>query len=154
MGNQITLKIPTVKEDGTPDHALCDVPLACDVGEVSDSFHTFNELYEHRYLLFCMASRLAFDLGLRGAPEHLYCWKSRKHWIDGELVPVWDGWFVAGIALSGFVYNKEKEKMITYHLPLEYWDLFLGIEREQAPPHDGHTSQDVIERLREWLKRR
>jgi len=115
-----------------------DIDVECDAGEVSDGFHTFNELYQHRYLLFCGMAALAFSKGRQ------YCWKSKTHWIDSDLESVWDGWFVAGIELGG--------KMITYHLPLTYWNLFEGIEREQAPPHDGHTSQDVISRLREWLK--
>jgi len=116
-----------------------DIDVPCEPSQVSDGYHTFNELYEHRYLLFCALSQMA---SLRREPP--YFWKSRTHWIESELQPVWEGWFAAGIELDG--------KMITYHLPLTYWDLFEGIDREQAPPHDGHTSQDVIERLREWLK--
>jgi hypothetical protein len=142
--SHIILPVPTVKEDGAPSREMCIIPLACDVGEVSDGYHTFNELYQHRYLLFCAMSRLAFDLGFRGQREALYCWKSHQHWINGELMPVWDGWFVAGIELNA--------EMITYHLPLDLWGLFLGIERETPPLHDGHTSLDVIERLKEWLK--
>ncbi len=143
MGNQII--IPHSEAVGGPQA----LNIGCDAGEVSDGYHTFNELYQHRYLLFCGMARILWRMNIS---RQYYAWKSRTHWINGELQPVWDGWFVAGIELSGFVYNKEKEKMITYHLPLEYWDLFDGIEREQAPPHDGHTSQDVIERLKEWLK--
>jgi hypothetical protein len=115
--------------------------ILCDTSKVSDGYHTFGELYQHRFLLFCGMAYLAIRMPFEGT---LYCWKSKTHWIYGELQPVWDGWFVAGIEIGG--------KMITYHLPLEYWDLFDGIEREQAPPHDGHTSQDVIDRLKEWLK--
>lgn len=115
-----------------------ELMIPCDAGEISDGYHTFNELYEHRYLLFCGVAALAWSKGRQ------YCWKSRTHWIDGNLEPVWDGWFVAGIEIGG--------KMITYHLPLEYWSLFNGIDRLKAPPHDGHTSLDVIERLKEWLK--
>lgn len=114
--------------------------ISSDVGEVSDGYHTFNELYQHRSLLFCAMVKIAGKR--RDTP---YCWKSLQHWIDGELQPVWSGWFVAGIELGG--------KMITYHLPLEYWGLFDGIERLKPPRHDGHTSQDVIERLKEWLKK-
>lgn len=139
MGKHITVLIPTINEDGKPASEGCIIPLAYDVGEVSDGYHTFNELYQHRFLLFCALSRMSVT-----NRDNLYCWKSKTHWIDGELQPVWDGWFVAGIEL--------RRKTITYHLPLEYWPLFDGIERKQAPPHDGHTSQDVIERLKEWLK--
>jgi hypothetical protein len=135
MGKQIIL--PNSEAVGGPR----TINIHCDAGEVSDGYHTFNELYEHRYLLFCGMSTLAMRASFDKA---LYCWKAHTHWIDGKIEPVWDGWFIAGVELN--------KKMITYHLPLEYWDLFNGIEREQAPPHDGHTSQDVIERLREWLK--
>lgn len=134
MGNKISF--PQIIEDQLMTTTF---ELPCDAGEVSDTYHSFNELYQHRFLLFCALAQMAW---LRRDPP--YCWKSKTHWIDGDLQPVWDGWFVAGIEIGG--------KMITYHLPLEYWDLFDGIEREQAPPHDGHTSQDVIERLKEWLK--
>jgi len=108
-------------------------------GQVSDGFHTFDELYTHRHLLFCALSHMA---GLRRyAP---YRWKSRRHWWNGIVEHVWDGWFIAGIELSG--------RMITYHLPDACWNLFDGIERVDPPPHNGHTSQDVIERLRRWLE--
>jgi|SRR5882672_3146735 len=113
--------------------------IPCDAGEVSDGYHTFNELYEHRHLLFCALSQMA---DLRREPP--YVWKSRNHWIEGKLEPVWPGWFLAGIDLGS--------GMITYHLPNECWDLFRGIERETPPLHDGHTSQDVIERLKGWLE--
>jgi hypothetical protein len=143
MANFIFYPRVTETESGRQNHpGVVDIP--CDAGEVSDGYHTFNELYEHRHLLFCAMSRLSFDLAFRGQREALYCWKAHTHWIDGKIEPVWDGWFIAGIEIGG--------KMITYHLPIEYWNLFNGIEREQAPPHDGHTSQDVIDRLREWLK--
>lgn len=134
MGNQIVL--PHSEAVGGPQ----TLNIHCDAGEVSDGYHTFNELYQHRFLLFCALSQMSVT-----NRDNLYCWKSLQHWIDGKLEPVWDGWFVAGIEL--------RKKMITYHLPLEYWNLFDGIERKTPPPHDGHTSLDVIERLKEWLKR-
>jgi hypothetical protein len=143
MGKEITLQIPVVSEDGKLSHEPCVVPLAFDVSEVSDGYHTFGELYDHRFLLFCAMSKLGDDDG-----PALYCWKSKTHWIDGRLEPVWPGWFIAGIDLR----TNKRPQMITYHLPLEYWDLFGGIERDGAPPHDGHTSADVISRLKEWLK--
>ncbi len=40
---------------------------------------------------------------------------------------------------------------ISYNLPERYWDrLSTLITHEQFPNYDGHTSQDVIERLRAW----
>jgi hypothetical protein len=42
---------------------------------------------------------------------------------------------------------------ITYHLPDHLWNLLEGIpELECAPKWDGHTSQDVVERLKSWVK--
>jgi len=142
--SHITLMIPVVKEDGTKGAEGCIVALAGDVSEVSDGYHTFGELYEHRHMLFCALARVAFDLAFRGQKEALYCWKSSNHWVDGKLESVWPGWFLAGIEL--------RDKMITYHLPLTYWSLFYGIDRDTPPKHDEHTSADVIERLKEWLK--
>ena len=92
-----------------------------EIGETSDGYHTFNELYEHRHLLFAQ----------------LVQWKSKKH-SDGTM---FDGWFIAGI-------NKEKGKQITYHIPMRLWDSFKCEELENAPEWDGHTPNDVIERLK------
>lgn len=88
--------------------------LPCAPGKTSDGYHTFDELYEHRYLLF-----MAFQK-LNGG------WKARLH-SDGLF---WEGWFVAGTTLLG--------KSITYHLPNSYWDLCPGQELERAPKWDGH----------------
>ena len=67
-------------------------------------------------------------------------WRSKNH-SDGE--PAFGGtWFVLGI-------NKEKGKQITYHLPMSKWDETDFAETlEKAPEFDGHTSQDVLERLK------
>lgn len=110
------------------------VCIECDSGKVSDGYYTFDELYEHRCLLFCMVAQLAADFD---------SWKSWKH-ADGSS---YEGWFVAGIELGS--------GRITYHLPARFWDLFgtkLTREPDTAPIHDGHTSQDVLRRIEEFLK--
>lgn len=104
-----------------------------DMGEVSDGYHTFNELYEHRYILFIALMKA--DVGLS--------WRSRKH-DDGSSM---DGWFIAGIKFfEGWT--------ITYHLPDRLWSLldrnFLIATPDRAPKWDGHTSDDVLARLREY----
>ena len=98
-----------------------------DIGETSDGFHTFNELYEHRNLLFVLV--------LASLPET--AWASRTH-KDGSS---YDGWFIAGVDLP--------TGQVTYHLPERLWPAVerLGLHRHEAPEWDGHTSQDVIERL-------
>ena len=96
---------------------------------ISDGYHTFGELYEHRYALF-----IALMHCMQGA-----AWYSMKHAND---VPMYNGWFIAGICLpSGD---------ISYHLPLS----LLGHVQEAGAKRmesgfiwDGHTSEDVIDRL-------
>jgi hypothetical protein len=136
MSKEIFVPTERIKDKGKIEREMARIIIHCDAGEVSDGYHTFNELYEHRYLLFCAFAR----------SWSYYIWKSRNHWMEyGKLEPVWPGWFLAGLEMAD-------GRMITYHLPIEYWDLFAGEERETPPIHDGHTSQDVIERLKEWLK--
>lgn len=112
-------------------------------GQISDGYHTFDELYDHRCLLF-----LAFqeaELRIREISGHdLGCWKSKKH-ADGSE---WEGWFISGLILK----IMQSELVITYHIPMKYWDLCEAPEQELAPEWDGHTSEDVIERLKAWLK--
>lgn len=95
-------------------------------GEISDGYHTFNELYEHRHSLFA--------LNIAVTPE--ISWKSLKH-DDGTM---FDGWFIAGMDLPTGV--------ITYHIPIRLWDLFECKDLAAAPKWDGHTSNDVIERVK------
>lgn len=113
--------------------------LVDSAGQVSDGYHTFDELYNHRHILFCALSSTG--------DHYVHSWKSLQHWIDGKLEIVWDGWFLAGINLGGDLQGK----MITYHLPLSYWNLFEGNEVHEPLAHDGHTSKDVLERIREFL---
>lgn len=111
--------------------------LPCSVGQVSDGYHTFDELYDHRCLLF---------IALGGGFASFESWKSRKH-DDGSS---FDGWFVAGIDLS--LEPMPHESMITYHIPDKYWDLCGFRELEKAPKWDGHTSQDVLDRLKYFIE--
>lgn len=101
-----------------------------DVGEVSDGYHTFNELYDHRMLLFC---------ALVNSNRRL-AWKSKKH-SDGTMFG--DDWFIAGMELP--------QGTITYHLKMEYWALMNCRILAYAPKWDGHTSKDVLSRLTHWL---
>jgi hypothetical protein len=65
-------------------------------------------------------------------------WRSKLH-SDGSS---FDGWFILGI-------GKEKGKQITYHLPTVRWDEVSFAETlEKAPEWDGHTPDDVLERLK------
>lgn len=99
--------------------------------EVSDGYHSFNQLYTHRIVLF-----LAL---MKSHPSG--SWKSKKH-NDGT---VYDGYFIAGMRLP--------TGDISYHIPLEqFWDVLPEIaEIETAPEWDGYTSDDVIIRLSKWI---
>lgn len=125
------------------------IVLEGDTEIVSDGFHTFDELYRHRHLLF-----LALMC-------HEVSWISKQH-NDGTAI---DGWFLAGVVLPqtgvAAIHNLDRPfddmemsgtgyQQITYHLPLAYWDKAVGTGAnvlEKAPKWDGHTSQDVVERL-------
>lgn len=103
-------------------------------GLISDGYHTFNELYEHRIILFIALCKW---LKLSVEKEH-QPWRSLTH-HDGS---VFIDWFIMGI-------GKEKGKQITYHLPLSKWDETNFVETlEKAPKWDKHTPSDVLERLK------
>jgi hypothetical protein len=109
------------------------ITIECDVGEVSDGYHSFNELYAHRCTLF--AALMLCNPSI--------AWRSRFH-SDRTF---FDGWFIGGM------YVPTDDSMVTYHLPNHMWDLLGPItEYSTAPQWDGHTSKDVIKRLHEWLK--
>lgn len=98
-----------------------DAPNKVDAGRLSDGYHSFNELYEHRMFLFAVIS-------LQNQP---HAWKSKLH-HDGTMH---DDYFITGI--------NTPNGQFTYHYPMMYWDLFAVTELEKAPEWDGHTSVDV-----------
>lgn len=100
-------------------------------GETSDGYHSFNELYEHRHALFLALADSTLDIS----------WMSKKHHDESEM----EGWFIAGIRL--------KEGDISYHLPMRLWNACANgafVVLPKAPPWDGHTSKDVIDRLTKY----
>lgn len=95
-------------------------------GETSDGYHTFNELYHHRALLFSVV--------VRNHPER--CWKSKKH-HTGDM---YEGMFIVGIDTP--------DGQASYHYDIDpYWDMFDCEELEFAPEWDGHTPAQAIERI-------
>ncbi len=100
-----------------------------DTNFVSDGFHTFGELYEHRITIFIALCRKMKRVA----------WKTKLH-DDGVE---WQGWFILGLFTKA-------GKQISYHLPISKWDLLDDIKTlERAPKWDGHTSEDVLKRLAE-----
>lgn len=104
--------------------------IPCKGGEISDGFHTFDELYEHRTMLY---------IALLASNKN-YSWISKRHCDDSQ----WENWFVAGLRLR-------TGEDITYHIHDKYWDLCKnsGVTiLDKAPKWDGHTSADVLTRLK------
>lgn len=107
--------------------AIADLIEPCPIdGETSDGYHTFNELYHHRAVLF---SVIVATFGERA-------WKSKLH-ADGAM---YEGMFIVGI--------ETPDGQATYHYDVEpYWDMFRCKEVDRAPEWDGHTPEQAIERI-------
>ena len=96
-------------------------------GAISDTYHTFDELYDHRTILFLALLKQSGNKA----------WYSLKH-SDGTM---FEGMFIAGI--------ETEEGQATYHIEDRYLSLFKKYVREipKAPEWDGHTPDDVLLRL-------
>ena len=97
------------------------------MGSVSDGYHTFDELYEHRHKLFLMVVASNLDIA----------YASKTH-SDGTS---YEGWFLCGMTLPG--------GQVSYHLPMRFWPVVeeLGITENELPEYDGHSSDDVLDIL-------
>ena len=109
------------------EEAICEVAGIKDIGDLSDGFHTFNQLYYQRMMLFATIVKQNRDRA----------WKSLRH-EDGELC-FGGGWFIVGIDTP--------EGSYTYHYEDHYYSLFDCVELERAKHWDGHTEKDVTRLL-------
>lgn len=90
--------------------------------DLSDGYHTFDELYEHRCLIY-------INLCLHN--KELCSWR-----------PDFDGWFV--------LYYNSSVGQISYHVNERYLYLIKDkIQRKDDWVWDGHTSNIVVERLQQ-----
>ena len=103
-----------------------------DKGEISDGYHTFNELYRYRMLY----NAAFFNL----LPKQLVHKSKRHH--DGEEC-FGGGWFIVMANLP--------TGQISNHYELKDWDLFQIPEKEVADEWNGHTPQEAADRLHEYL---
>ena len=101
--------------------AVLDI-LPEDSGSISDGYHTFNELYEHRMHLFAVICNQNKELS----------WKSKLH-HDNTM---YDNYFIVGITTPQGNY--------TYHYHIDHWDMFNVKELDKAPEWDGHKPSDII----------
>jgi hypothetical protein len=91
-------------------------------GDLSDGYHTYNELYHHRAVLFSIIVNQNKEIA----------WKSKKH-HDGTM---YDGMFIVGIDTPQGQYS--------YHYDIEpYWNMFECKELDNAPVWDGHEPKDI-----------
>lgn len=99
----------------------------------SDGYHTFAELYNHRHALALTVAKLL----------PLHSWAARYH-EDGTM---FEDMFILGIELR-------PGETISYHLPMKLWthaESVVGSVLERAPAWDGHTPDDVVDRLHAFL---
>lgn len=120
------IRLVTKKQlDELPTADVLEIPEG-GIGNLSDGYHTFNELYHHRAILFSVICNSMPDKA----------WKSKLH----DTGDMFDGMFIVGI--------ETPEGQATYHYDREpYWDMFKIRELEKAPKWDGHTPQVAIDRI-------
>jgi hypothetical protein len=89
-------------------------------GDISDGYHTFEELYDHRVALYLALCKMT------GWPA--YYKKDYESWIC--------------------VYLETPEGQVSYHVPSGYLDMVQTFAKE-SPDHkwDNHTSNDVLYRI-------
>jgi hypothetical protein len=91
------------------------------ISQVSDGFHTFEELYYYRMVLFSIICN----------QNHEHAWKSLLH-ADGTM---YEDYFIAGITTPNGDYS--------YHYHKDHWDKFKVTELKNAPEWDGHKPEDI-----------
>ena len=129
-GVAVTVREDTNQDAPAPGYSAVKIIPASELGKISDGYHTFNELYQHRCVLFACLMQSRPDIS----------WRSKRHADDSA----WDGWFIAGMRLP--------TGDVTYHLPIDMWGLLEGVDTlYRAFEWDGHTSADVVARLTECL---
>lgn len=97
---------------------------------VTDGYHSFEELYEHRHALF---------LALISEMQ-----RGRVEWREE---PSFGDWICVFLQLDS--------GQISYHLPGKYRRYVSGFKRlgsDEKNPWDGHTSADVVERLLKYAE--
>lgn len=101
------------------------------IGQISDGTHTFDELYEHRHMLWLALCKFlqAKDGG---------AWRAKRH-HDGSHI---EGFFVLG-------HGTERGAQISYHLPVRLWDQASFATTVFRPlwEYDGHGSDEILARL-------
>lgn len=104
-----------------------------DIQNISDGYHTFKELYQFRML---------YNALLVNVLSERITYKTLRH-DNGELCFGGDYFLVVIMLPTG--------KEIRNHYHISDWSCFQIREEYQAIGWDGHTSDDVLNRMREVL---
>ena len=118
--------------------------MSVETGQISDGYHTFDELYDHRITLWIALCRIWERTSSQTQwktteGRKFYVWRSKLH-SDGTGI---EGWFVLGLM-------PESGHQMTYHLPISRWrETDFADTKERSPEFDCHTAVDVLERLKQ-----
>lgn len=130
----LNLRVASELQDVETLRALLSKTLGALPGgaeEISDGYHTFGELYDHRRALTAVLAAGAASAG--------DSWRSKRH--HPEDGPMFEGSFIVGL-------NLPVHGTITYHYNLEHWDDFAAVpELEHAPKWDGAGPDETVTRL-------
>ena len=102
--------------------------------EVSDGYHTFTDLYNHRIGLFLLVISL-----LKKSNKEIKIW-----YADSEEI----NWYIVGIDFE------DDKKIISYHVPnnvKEYLDKMNVEYLDKLPPFDGCDSNCNLKRIYEMI---
>lgn len=103
--------------------------------DTSDGFHTFDELYIQRMLY---NAALFNAWGIEGEYD------VHKSWNHSDGSPSFGGgWFIVVAELP--------TGQISQHYEEKYWDLFQVDDRELPNEYDGHTPDQAMERLGNFI---
>lgn len=118
-------------------------------GDMSDGYHTFNELYRYRMLY-----NAAF-LNTYAQPQtkvmsdgniSIIVPNVGKSWLHHDgTEPFGGGWFIVW-------FTTPDGHTITNHYETQYWDLFKIPEEKTGPEWNGSTPQQEADYLEQWLR--
>lgn len=105
-------------------------------GQISDGYHTFDELYAHRRALTAALCTVC-------VLDALDAWRSKAHHPEDNAI--FPGYFIVGIDLP--------TGTVTYHYELRHWDDFAKVPvLRHAPRWDGATPNDTVTRLLAYVR--
>lgn len=99
-----------------------DILINNNFQQLNDGYHTFDELYNHRMMLFSVICESYKESA----------WKSKLH-DDGTM---YKDYFIVGITTP--------QGNFTYHYHIDNWNNFDIEELKKAPKWDGHTPNDIV----------